>query len=416
MRDKIVVEDINVKENKIEYKIRVDENIKKYFNLEKNMWIEYDCNIEGIPEGIAVIPLLTNLIQMAWFLNIEIVVNEVDKKFYDCLDKVKEGYKNMFKMERLNGKLTVKNIVDYSYKPSDKSVMFFSGGVDSLATYITVRKEKPALATVWGSDIALDDIRGWNLVKDEINQFATERGLNTLFITSSFREFINEINLDKAVNLVTDTEYGWWFGVQHGIGLIGHLIPYAYINKIKTIYIAASLNNNSINYVCASFPTTDGNVRAAGVKVIHEGFENTRQDKIKIICDYIKSTGDNMKIRVCWETKGGKNCSKCEKCSRTIMGILAEKMDPNKMGFNITDEDIKKIEYEWKYIWKVHGPNIMHWKDIQNRYLEDKSYWEDKPEKWILKINFQKEGNIKHTFAGRIRRKIYNVSGKSIKI
>ena len=123
MRDKIVVEDINVKENKIEYKIRVDENIKKYFNLEKNMWIEYDCNIEGIPEGIAVIPLLTNLIQMAWFLNIEIVVNEVDKKFYDCLDKVKEGYKNMFKMERLNGKLTVKNIVDSYGVPASFGAM-----------------------------------------------------------------------------------------------------------------------------------------------------------------------------------------------------------------------------------------------------------------------------------------------------
>lgn len=411
MINKIIVNDINVKKNKVEVNFKVQGSISKFFN-QNTMYIEYEEIIEGIPKGILVIPFISNVIQIAWFFDSEILVPELDKNFYSSLEEIKNSFSNMFTKAQLKGKITVDKIKDYKYTPEKKSATFFSGGVDSLATLIIRIDEKPDLVTLWGSDIKLNDKEGWNKVKNEVSNFAKSKDLKNVFIKSDFREFINERELDNEFNKVTETKDGWWFGVQHGIGLLGHIAPYAYKYKLGIMYMPASLNLKSENYRIASHPNIDNKFKVATMNVIHDGFENTRQDKIGIICDYIKKTGEDIKIRVCWQSSGGDNCSVCEKCSRTIMGIIVEGLDPNKLGFNLNKETIINIKRNWKYKWNVHGPNTMHWNDIRERYIENKEFWQGTELEWILKINFFKESEFKRTLGGRVRNKLYKVIKK----
>ncbi|WP_294130182.1 hypothetical protein [uncultured Clostridium sp.] len=408
MVNKIVVESVEANKNKVEVKFNVQGSISSFFK-QNLMYIEYEESMENVPKGILVIPFISNVVQIAWFFNSEILVPELDRNFYESLNEIKNSFSNMFTKAKLGGNIIADKINDYEYIPQNKSATFFSGGVDSLATLITKIDEKPDLVTLWGSDIKLSDNKGWNKVKTEVSNFAKSKALKNIFIKSNFREFIIEQNLDEEFNKVTETQDGWWFGVQHGIGLLGHIAPYAYKYKLRTTYIPASLNIKSENYRIASHPSIDNKFKVSAMNVIHDGFENTRQDKIKIICDYIKRTKEDIKIRVCWQSEGGDNCSVCEKCSRTIMGIIAEKVDPNQLGFNINKDTIMNIKRNWKYKWNVHGPNIMHWNDVKERFMESEELWKGTELEWILKIDFFKEGNFKRTLGGKIRNKLYKM-------
>ena len=397
---------VNINGDRVEYFLDIQGDVKRYFNLNDNMFVEYGENMEDVPEGIAIIPLITNLLPIAWFSDSEIIVNEIDKSFYECIEKIKHGYVSMHKLATLKGKFSAHKIIDCNYMQEQKSATFFSGGIDSLATLITRLDEKPTLVTLWGTDIMLDDKEGWKRIKNEVVNFGKQQGLTNLLIKSSFRIFINEAELDRSFyNSMND---GWWHGAQCGIGLIGHIAPFAYIHKIKEVYIPASLSTQYSEISCASHPNIDNKVRMGSCKVVHEGFENDRQDKIKIIGNYLKNHEYNFIIRVCWESKGGRNCSICEKCSRTIMGLIAEGIDPNKYGFNVTNNTILNIKENWKFVWNITEATASSWAALQNKYKEDEELWKNNSFfNWILKIDFTKKTSKNKSIIKKIKRKIY---------
>lgn len=402
----IKVRNILIENNRIEYYLQVEGDVKKYFNENVNMFVEYNSEIDEVPEGIAVIPLLTNILPVAWFTDSEIQVETIDKSFYECIDDIKQGYIDMHINANLKGTFRANNIVDYKYEPHNRCATFFSGGVDSMSTLITRINEKPDLITVWGADILLDNKEAWLKVENEVVKFAKKNLLNNIIIKSNFKKFINEQRLDKSFG--KDMNDLWWHGAQHGIGLIGLVAPYAFINKMRMIYIPSSYSVKDGHVSCASYPTIDNKVKFGGCNVLHEGFENTRQDKVKNISRYIKEKDKDLFIRVCWKSSDGKNCSTCEKCSRTIMGLIAEGVDPNKHGFRIEKTQIKQIERKWKHEW-IDPNSLPLWIDIQERFNENREkIEEDKYLNWILDIDFKKENEKKQKLINYLRIKIIN--------
>lgn len=391
MKNILKIRKIEIRNNRIEYFLDVFGEVKKFFISNENMYIEYPNSVEDIPLGIAIIPVLSNILPIVWFSNSELILEELDKTFYNAIDKIKQGYAIMHPNAELGGKIIVKNIIDYSYESSNKCATFFSGGVDSLATLIKIIEEKPTLVTLWGSDISLEDEVGWENVKSEVIKFGEERGLENLIIKSNFRMFISEGELTKEYCNVMKDNDNWWHGAQHGIGLIGHIAPYAYKNKLGTIYIPASLSISTSNYSCASHPLIDNEFKFATCNTVHHGFEYTRQNKVEIISEYIKHKKDKIFIRVCWQSDGGKNCGKCEKCSRTIMGLIAEKVNPNDHGFDINEDTINKIKFNLKKNWILESAGIGLWYEIKDKFKKEKDFWKDvKCMTWILNINFSK--------------------------
>ena len=388
--NRFCLDSVEIRESRIVYHYTVDGEWVKYFRLQEEFFIEYSEPIDKTPKSIAVIPLLVNILPIAWVHDAEIVVEEVDKDFYEHILDIKQGYIDMFPRIDFKGTLTSKHIIDNAYVPTEHTAAFFSGGVDAFSTLITHIEEKPTLITLNGSDIQLGNTEGWKKVHHHALASAEEFGCKNLFITSSFRKFLNEGELTNSIR--ERSGENWWHGFQHGIGLIGHAAPYAYLHKLKAVYIASSFTIREKGIVtCASDPSIDNHVHIASCQIIHDGYEFTRQAKIHHICEYKKKTGKRIPLRVCWESSGGGNCCTCEKCYRTIMAVAAENQNPHEYGFIFDDSLYQQIEREIKrYIIFDTIFLRRYWMEIQET-LRANIMDSDKRAslEWALHVNFE---------------------------
>ncbi len=335
---------------------------------------------------------MCNILPIAWICDAEIFADELDKDFLDGIEPIKKGYAEMYPMLSFKGKLSAKKIIDSEFIPEKKSAMLFSGGVDSYFTLISNIKDKPPLITIWGSDIALDNIIGWENVKKQVINTLKPYSLENTFIKSCFRRFLNERKLD---NLVECSKDGWWHGFQHGIGLISHAAPYAYIHKLNTLYIAATFTiNDKGTITSASDPTIDNFLKFCGCRVIHDGYEFLRLEKVHKVCEFAEKNNQIIKLRVCWISKEGENCCRCEKCYRTIFALLVEGFDPKKYGFDFPDNALKKMVKDIKKTIILTQSNIMSWENTQKKYLSNKANLIDnKNLSWLEDVNFKKLKN-----------------------
>ena len=386
----IEVKEIKIENNTIKYDYEVDEKLKPFFHLDNKLKIEYSLDIKSVPEEIAIIPFITGILPMIYLEDITVYVNKIDKDFYEAFDNIREGYKNMLPKGEWKGKIVAKEIVDNSKNSKEgKKSMFFSGGVDSTSTLATHIEEKPEFILIWGSDILQSNEKSWNTAKRIAQETADEFRLNTNYISSNFRFYINENALTTKYRELLPVS--WWYDVQHGAALLGHVAPIAFIKKLSTHYIPSSYTVHDKNVVCASYPTLDEEMKFCGCKIIHDGFEKTRIEKVKNICEFAEREDKKITLRVCCtEREEEENCCGCEKCYRTIGEIIACKRNPNDFGFYITNKEIKEIKKFFKTV-ELQGTSIRHWKEIQNRMLEDKKYFKKmKHAKWIMKFNFDK--------------------------
>ena len=74
--NKIILDKINVNNNRVEYYFSTSGCYDKYFNDEKVMYIEYNYDIEDIPESILAIPFVANTIPFIWLCNGKIFIIE----------------------------------------------------------------------------------------------------------------------------------------------------------------------------------------------------------------------------------------------------------------------------------------------------------------------------------------------------
>ncbi|GHV87260.1 hypothetical protein AGMMS50255_5560 [Spirochaetia bacterium] len=408
METSITLSGIEKTGNRVKYNFSYSDDLKEYFNPAEEFYIEYDLDkmpvrqtIADVPDSVLAIPFLCNVLPIAWVLDASIHVKEIDKQFYESIPRFKNGYVKMYEKYpavKFNGSLTAASIIDNTLPPPppsavNKKLLFFSGGVDAFNSIIKHRSEKPALVTVWGSDVFFDDAEGWCNVQEHVVHTAEQFNTDYVFIKSNFRKFLNEGALHSFVVPIAND--GWWHGFQHGVGLIGHSAPLVYLCKSETVYIASSFTAKEAGRVtCASDPTIDNQVKFLNCNVVHDGYEYSRQDKVATICKFTKKTGMKIFLRVCWESKGGKNCCHCEKDYRTMMAILAEGGDPNDFGFvynTLKAAEIKQflgnefVNFRWVYIQKVFRKN--------RQILEQRSEL-----KWILDVNFKKQKENQETW------------------
>lgn len=387
MNNRIIIEHVSVSLHRIEVYYTVQGEIEKYFNLnEKCFWVEYTEDISSVPEGIAVIPFVCNVLPIAWLTDAELVINELDEQFYQSLFEVKHGYMLLSRMLEFKGKVTVGHLVNHTYEPSKQSAVLFSGGVDAFTTLFRHLDENPIMITLWGADVKLTDDEGWKVVSKHVQDTAQTFQLpEPVFVTTNFRSFIQEYVLG---DLVVTSGDGWWHGYQHGIGIIGHAAPLAYVKRLKLIYIASSLTWE-FPFVIASDPVIDSHLLFAQTSVRHDGYFMGRMDKEEYIVNTCKRLDKSVNLRVCWISTGGHNCCECEKCIRTILGILAVGGNPEDFGFksfNENDKQYKDIVLTALYSHK----NLRYdWHNIQDYIKSHDTFSEiDNPNyNWIYTID-----------------------------
>ena len=322
-----------------------------YFNTGNTIEVTYPFDLEQVPESIRILPFLAQVVPVSWVCDAEITVPECDEDFCDCLDAVKGGYREMYPMISFRGTLhTQKMAYEHTATEEKRTLACFSGGVDAISTTIGHLNENPILVSVWGADVPWNDAAGWEPIHKLICEDAQKLGLESITVRSSFRKLLPEGRLGELVAASGD---GWWHGFQNGLGLLAHMAPVACALQADTVYIASSYTVGDV-YTCASDPTIDNHVRFCGCRVVHDGYEMSRQDKIRRIVEYSTQHDQKIPLHVCWEKRGGDNCCHCEKCWRTMLGIYAQGEDPRKYGFTEFDgfsslsEDLEKDYKQFK--------------------------------------------------------------------
>lgn len=370
LSNKLVIDEIIMpNSSSIEINFTVPQEIKRFF-LDQCFFASYNINIENVPKSILVIPFLTNVLPVAWAIGIDIYVDEIDAEFNEAVNALKKALTQLYpKLIKGNSKLIPNKIVvnkkDYIIRTSQ----LFSGGLDSLATLIRRIHERPFLITVCGADVKLNEIESWKVVQEHTKKIAEKFYTDVLFVKSNFKEFLDHQELGKEFGSIVS---GWWTGVQHGMGLCGLSAPLTYEKGITKFYIASS-HTTDYKLPYGSHPSIDNEMKWGFTKVVHESYELTRQQKVNIIANFIRTDYPTLKIRVCWKTgSNGRNCSKCEKCSRTIVGLLLEGLNPNTHGFEVDDDFtwFLKKQFESKE-WRLDEAVVFQWKDIQARIPSD---------------------------------------------
>ena len=370
--NRIILNKIDVKQNKVTYNYSIEGSIKKFFRNKNKYTINYEYDISKVPNGILAIPFVANVLPMIWLFDAQLYIESLDINFYKSIAEIKKSYVNMYPQLDFKGEVIVKS-KEKNYYQGEKKGLFFSGGLDATSTLITHYDEKPLLINIQGSDLSTYYKKVLRNVKSYLTNVANSFDLDITFIKSEFRTIIKEKSVTKHFySLVKDN---YWHGFQHGIAIISHAAPIAYIEKLDLIYIAASYTKESL-VPCASDPTIDNKVIMANTKIFHDGFELDRNGKSQNVINFINKTNKKIKLRVCYEDYRVDNCCSCEKCYRTIMNFCAKDFDVKKIGFNLNENNFKKME-----------------KDIKNRIIfttSDKAYWS------TIKKEFDLHPNLKN--------------------
>ncbi len=393
------------------YDFSASDDVVVYFSG-KPFRIEYPEVIEAVPDAVAVIPFVCNVLPIVWLTDSELVLPELDQMFYECIPELKKGYETMFPESTFLGKLQVDKIIQCNREKTTRCAAFYSGGLDSVHTLIRHLDEQPDLISIWGSDINYENVDGWALVHQAIEEASKQFHLPDIVIRSTFREFDREDVLNRQFQV--QLRDNWWHGVKHGIGLLGHVAPYAFLHGLSTMYIASSNCPADGSVRCASNPLTDNQVRFVHCKVVHDGFECSRQDKVHNIVEFCHQTQNDIRLHVCWESQTGSNCCRCEKCYRTMAGFLAEGENPVHYGFQEAENTLPAMQSKIVAGGVPRDVLRRHWTHIHNRACQNKQmllakpYW--KQFKWVLKADFEHPETLTVPLSCRIRRKLSQLS------
>lgn len=383
---KISLKSIRVNKNYIEYEYDKSKDLMDYIDDNIPFFVEYqtDINFKEVPNSILAIPFLLNFLPLALVTGSKIYIDEIDQDLYNSLPNMINEICKIFPDANLKCDYVFKKICKNNYLPSSNCCVLFSGGVDAITTVIRHKEEKPILFNVWGADIKLDDKENHKYIEKNCIDFANKLNLNFATIKSSLRYHFKEPLLSKIFyDRIKET---WWQGMQHSIGLLSLLAPYNYLMHTHTNYIASSftLDDYRNNMRSLSYPFVDEKFVVGNTKTVHDGFELSRQQKI----DYITNKIKDINLNVCYYPKEGKNCNHCEKCYRTIMGIIATKNDPNRYGFIVDKELMEEIRLFLKKNVFTDGVSV-DWKLTQDRYKKEIDFWEKAGFGWFINAKFK---------------------------
>lgn len=366
--ESILLKEIKKDKGKICYKFQVSKNISTFFNKDY-LEIEYDKDMESIPDDVLAVPFVSLMLPMSWILDAIIWVKELDQTFYYATFQIKRAYQAFYPNCRFLGTVVPGRIKDNSIS-SGKAILLFSGGVDSITTFIRIREMEPILLNVYGwSGSTIMSSSAYKNDCKKISSFAERENVAAHFCISNFATLFSERFLSLVKKKLNNT---LWYGFQHSMAFISCAIPYAVLLGASDIYIASS-NTMGYRRACASDPTTDIEFRFAGKgKTVHDGFELTRQDKIRCIVEYQKKIQKTFPLQVC--SFNDHNCCKCEKCFRTILGLVAENATLSDFGFDINEDLVtffSRMLDEKAQFLGLEFEHDVYWGPIKDRMIEN---------------------------------------------
>jgi len=228
-----------------------------------------------------------------------------------------------------------------------EAVMPFSGGVDSCFTAWRHRKalagrrstNLTAGVFIHGFDIPLRNNRSFILFQRRKEKLLGSIGMTLIPLATNFR----------------DLPVSW--ADSHAAALVSSLTLFG--KRFSQIVVASSEPYVSFvtGKIWGSNPLTDRLLSSGTLKVIYDGAEYSRIEKIQSMSDWPEALRF---LRVCWEGKEKhENCCRCVKCIRNILIFRAlGKGLPPCFPRDASDDDIRKLSIKGTFSQAVFSATI----------------------------------------------------------
>jgi hypothetical protein len=232
-----------------------------------------------------------------------------------------------------SSEINVRKIVSNRFC-NNKYGLLFSGGVDSITSYIKHRNKKPVLIYVWGIHVRSYDTKSWKKTFKMLEDFSAREGTRINVIRTNIDEMLDRDFLHRKFGL------DWWENVSHGIALTGLCAPLTCVADVKSLLIASSATSRFRYPIGLYPPLINNNLSWGDIQVFLDNPELSRQLKIRYFLKDFTENYFHPFLKVC--NKGDEvasNCGVCEKCYRSIVGLVVEGIDPVKCGFDNVDRE-----------------------------------------------------------------------------
>ena len=363
--DEIVIHDSALDGFRIKYEVSVPRSLKKYFRS-FNVFVEYDESVD-VDTSILNMPILTAVLPLAWLTRSDIRIESIDKVFKRSVDNLKQEFMDMYPKADFNTNIHANKLVENRIQVDsyERTALLFSGGVDCTYSLITNLKENTRLIMYWGVEGYPYPKRPeyWKQVISTYSDFAKRKGLTLNLVKTNILELLNERRIEHDFHdiILNGT---LWIKLLHWI-----LLPLAAplsIGRFDRLLIAASHAGHEVTVPACNDKRIDEKVAWADLQVSHDGYI-PRIDKILgPIKEYLEK--DDLIFRVCLKRdieRGKLNCSSCEKCFRTIVGLILIGFDPNKCGFEVDQSTFKAIKDMFTNEQFGHSTLNVQWKPLQ---------------------------------------------------
>ncbi|MDH4453488.1 MAG: hypothetical protein QE570_09965 [Verrucomicrobiota bacterium] len=201
---------------------------------------------------------------------------------------------------------------------------FFSGGVDSFFSVLKDRASLERLIFVHGFDLPL----GQQTLRKEVS---------TSLIAAAEALKIPLVEVVTDVRDFSDEHVHWG---SHFCGAALASVAHLLSPWIGEVIVPATMTYAHLEPF-GTHPYTDERWAGDALKIIHDGLESSRIDKISRIT-FDPVARDH--LRVCWENRDGRyNCGCCEKCLRTIANLRVLRVLDQCPGFP-SQLDLRALE------------------------------------------------------------------------
>jgi len=242
----------------------------------------------------------------------------------------------------------------------ERTGMFFSGGIDSYGTLCANRLNYPEGHAGYIRDGLL--LYGQNIESDNRPETFAEAYADLSRVAKDGGVVL--IPVYTNIRLLDDSRE--MFTVNHGaiLGAVAH----AFSRRLTTVCIGSGDSIPGLRYFnklffippLGSHPLLDPCYSSSDVRIRHDGLSISRLDKIKMIAGWDLALNN---IKVCGPNWPGKNCGQCEKCVRTMLGLVAAGALEKTTAFPLDDVTAELAA-------KVHFKEPIYGYTIEQDYLE----------------------------------------------
>lgn len=371
MNSKITIEDISVHgNNEVRYDLSYSRSLKRFLT-NADPYIRYSEDVSGVPESILAVPLLATLCPVAWIRGADLYIEEIDETFRRSLPALHNAYAELYPNAPFDTDVSLyyeeavdNEIRDQESEERGETGVLFTSGVDSTATYLRHREERPHLISVRKEQETRENT--WKKRTRMIDAFAAENGLDAHYIETNIKSKIDKFMMSLYHR--HQLNESWDRAMFFGIGYPGFTAPLTYDQGITKLYQSADYLPHD-RYPKSSQPSLVDNLRWSNTVVESDAGGLTRQDKVEIIGEYFEGRDTFWEIGSCdYGGDDSLSCNRCATCFRTITGFIVANYDPAKYGFDVDKETFDRIKAHLnEEEFKSDSGKLRFWIQLQDR-------------------------------------------------